>query len=77
MGQEVVDHHTCWLNHITPAPLTIRSGASVENTTQGSDQQNHLLGQTPSPEQQWAATYMTNHGTGNSSPWQDSSSLNH
>ena len=44
------------------------SGASVEDTTQGSDRQNHLLGQTPSPEQQWTATYMTNHGTGNSSP---------
>ena len=53
------------------------SGASVEDTTQGSDRQNHLLGQTPSPEQQWTATYMTNHGTGNSSPWQESSSLNH
>ena len=53
------------------------SGASVEDTTQVSNQQNHLLGQTPSPEQQWTATYMTNHGTGSSSPWQESSSLNH
>ena len=49
----------------------------MEDTTQGSDQQNHLLGQIPSPEPQWTVIYMTNHATGNSSPWQDSSCLNH
>ena len=48
---------------------TSHSGASDGDvpgylTTQGNDQQNHLLGHTPSPEQQWTATYMTNHGTG-------------
>ena len=64
----IESYNTSAINH---------SGASVEDTTQGSDQQNHLLGQTPSPEQQWTATYMTSHGTGNSSPWQESSSLNH
>ena len=63
----IESYNTSTINH---------SGASVEDTSQGSDQQSHLLGQTPPPEQQWTATYMTNHGTGNSSPWQDSSSLN-
>ena len=53
------------------------SGASAGDTIQGSDQQNHLLGQTPSPEQQWIATYMTNRGTGSSPSWQDSSCQNH
>ena len=54
------------------------SGVSAGDITQGSDQQNYLPGQTPSPEQQWTATYMTNHSTGSSSSsGQDSSSLNH
>ena len=59
------------------------SGASagdmtVYHTPKGSDQQSHLLGQTPSPEQQWTATYMTSHGTGSSSSsWQGPPSLNH
>ena len=57
---------------------TNHSGNGDDSVTQGNDQQNHLLGQNPSPEQQWTATYMTNHGTGSSSSsWQNPSSLNH
>ena len=60
------------------ASATNHSGTGGDVATQGNDQQNHLLGQIPSPEQQWTATYMTNHGTGSSSSsWQNSSSLNH
>ena len=58
--------------------ITNHSGAGDEVDIQGNDQQNHLLGHLPSPEQQWTATYMTNHGTGSSSSsWQNSPSLNH
>ena len=60
------------------ASTTNHSGTSDDAATDGNDQQNHLLGHIPYPEQQWTATYMTNHGTGSSSSsWQNPSSLNH